>query len=270
MAEYLLVKSYSHRIVENVQQMLQRSLAGSWLENHPDAVFQICDELLKNAIKSNYKFLLIWQLTRQRLLETSDAFNEDNVDEWLSEVFFSGENLLIEKQLDKIHDKSGVNVDVRQLLDLENQIIQRDGSIQSGGSDDAAALPELIVRDELLPLFNIKGLARRLQIYVHFKLDVSSDQVLITVSNDSPILESDVKRIHEIRRKFRRYREEGRQEEFFIESLDTSGGGHGLGYAIMDSILFDLNLNPETSLFIISASRTMVLLALPRSHPSSG
>ena len=57
----------------------------------------------------------------------------------------------------------------------------------------------------------------------------------IRVTNSSPMLDSDLTRIHEKLRDFRKYREESREHEFFMTNLDTSQGGFGFGYAIIDS-----------------------------------
>ncbi|MCB1324306.1 MAG: hypothetical protein H7A21_17195 [Spirochaetales bacterium] len=262
MADQFLIRNYSRRAAAQVRDLIAQRTAGTWLEGRTAELYQITDELLKNAVKANYKFLIIWQLTRTRLLESEAGLSPREVDDWLREVFFSGESLLIEGQLKKIGDLSGVTVDVVQLLELENRIL-RDRP-EAGGP----TLHELSLKPELVPLFRTKALARRLQVFVHLRVETTPDSIWITISNDSPILESDVRRILGVRRKFRDYAAQGRAQDFFIENLDTSGGGHGLGYAVMDSVLLDLGLEPEHTLYLISASRTMVLIALPLEPPA--
>ena len=216
--------------------------------------------MIKNALKSNYKFLLLWSAIRDRLEQAHPEYGSTELDEWLREVFFSGEDRLLEQHLARVADQSErIRAQVRRLLDLENRYV-RDGGLPA---HDILEVDDRFADSELRPLLETKRLAHRLQIHAHFGIERSSDQLLVTIANDSPILQEDVERISMVRSKFRAYQASGRQQEFFIENLDTSGGGHGLGYAIMDSILSEMNLDPERSLYLIAATRTMVLLVLP-------
>ena len=56
---------------------------------------------------------------------------------------------------------------------------------------------------------------------------------------------------------------EEKEHEFFINNIDTSDSGFGLGYAKIDSFLSNMGLVPESSITIISANNTTALLALP-------
>jgi hypothetical protein len=85
----------------------------------------------------------------------------------------------------------------------------------------------------------------------------------ILIQNGSPILEEDFLRIIEKRKNFSHYVQQNKKNEFFIENIDTSGGGHGLGYPLIDALLLDMGLKPEDHLYLVSAKRTMVLLNLP-------
>jgi hypothetical protein len=267
----LRIESYTNEIAGEIQNRLQREVRQSWLGDYVPQVFQICDELIKNALKSNYRFLLLWQATRHRLRDSHPEYSPDEIDQWLAEVFDSGEDRLIQQHLARIEDQAAsIGGEVRRLLDLENRYI-RDGvnnaepTPQASGADSEAPP----ANPALEPLLAIKRLAGDLKIHAHFRLERTSDQLLVTVANDSPILQDDLQRIAMVRSRFRTYREAGRQQDFFIENLDTSGGGHGLGYPIMDSILCELNLDPERSLYLIAATRTMVLLVLPLREASA-
>lgn len=276
MSDTLLIKSYTPQAAASIREGLGVYLGGdeggAWLGAYRNHIFQICDELIKNAIKSNYKFLLIWTQTRERLLAADPDLHAEDMNEWLGEVFFSGEDQLIERHLSRL-ERDGIQQEVRRLLDLENHYLRERSKQAPGhlppGRENIADYDGFAADDPAFePLARIKRMSRELNIYVHYRIERSSDQVLITVANDSPILDEDVKRIHRVRNLFKKYRDQGRQEEFFIEQLDNSGGGHGLGYAIMDSILLEMHLEPEVSLYLISATRTMVLLVLPLSPPA--
>ncbi len=276
MSDTLLIKSYTPQAAANIRDGLSLYLGGdgggTWLGAYRNQIFQICDELIKNAIKSNYKFLLIWAKTRERLLAADPDLQAEDMNEWLGEVFFSGEDQLIERHLSRLPEREDIQREVRRLLDLENHYLRERADAARGhlppGRENIADYDDYAAGDPAFEsLARIKRMSRELNIYVHYRIERSSDQVLITVANDSPILDEDVKRIHRVRNLFKKYRDQGRQEEFFIDQLDNSGGGHGLGYAIMDSILLEMHLEPEVSLYLISATRTMVLLVLPLSPP---
>ena len=254
------IKTYSHETSSRVLGLLREQCDNTWLKGSEEQIFQICDELIKNAVKSNYKFLLLWLATRKRLMSSNPDFTLADADEWLAEVFFCGENILIEKQLEKIPNLEKVQGHVRELLNLENRLLKH----KRGHGDK---LEEKEAYKQFESLLRIKRLARQLKIGIHFKIENSPEHLIITVINDSPILERDVQRINTVRKRFLEYALKGETHTFFIENLDTSGGGHGLGYPLMDSVLLDLNLVPENSLYLVSAGRTMVLLALPLEKP---
>ena len=261
----ILIKSYSHRTVERVKSHLRAALQGSSLETSFDSLYQICDELIKNAVKANYKFLLLWKETRKRLLAGKYVESAAEADDWLREVFFSGEDVLIEKQLQKLGEPKALMDEVRELLNYEGRLIEYKKLTHLRGDENRRAAADYLKkhRVRLQPLMALKRMARELEIFVHFKIEKNQEAVLITVANDSPILKEDLKRIEAVRSRFARFAKEDRVAEFFAESLDTSGGGHGLGYAIMDCTLLEMGLVPEKSLYLIGASRTMVLLSLP-------
>ncbi len=259
MAVSLLIKTYSSSVAKRVSGLIAQHQEDSWLHERHEQVYQICDELIKNAVKSNYKFLLLWLATRKRVMDEFPDFSIDDADEWLKEIFFCGENVIIQKQLDKIPNWERIQVSVRKILDLENELLKHKRGDKEQETESLFS--------EFSPLLKIKRLARQLDISIHFRIERSVDQVLVTVTNDAPILEEDVNRIDQVRAKFRAYYDRGEPHAFFIENMDTSGGGHGLGYALMDSMLLDMGLQPDHSLYLVSAGRTMVLLALPLKQP---
>lgn len=295
MAREIEIRTYARDAGEEVRAILADRLQGAWLEDYVDPVFQICDELIKNAVKSNYKFLLIWSYTRRRIMDEHSGFSRLDANEWLREAFYSGESRLLEGLVRKLPPGELIGEQVRRLLDLENRFFR---TAERNGREPGAALEELLdsleanfggriptegvfaedegappdrfsrtdYGPELAPLLRIKELARELEVQVRLSAERNDQENLITVTNDSPILDSDMARIRRVRSRFQEYHERDAQQDFFLNNLDTSGGGHGLGYAIMDLILQQMELDPERSLYLIAAERTMVLLVLPRSR----
>ena len=256
----MLVKTYSPRTSREVKDLLARFATGTRYADQEDLLFRICDELLKNAIKANYQFLLTWVAARKRLMDVDPAMTAAEADEWLAAVFFSGSQMLLERQLQKIPDFDTLQTRVRRVLDLENELLKhRKRTGESGHSP--ADTHELF--GDFQPMLQLKRLARKLSIQVALTADRTHDQLLFRVENDAPIRERDFERINTVRAQYRDYHERGEPHMFFVEHLDTSGGGHGLGYALMDSVLLDIGLEPDRSLYLVPGGKTMVLLALP-------
>ncbi len=258
----LSLHSYNSKDVAKVKSMLSCSFQEkeSWLINELDLVFQICDELIKNAFKANYKFLLLWDHARIQIMEKDPELSTADADVWLKEIFYSGESVLIEKRLEKIINKDQISEDVRTLMRLENEAQKRDRL--------ANAQNVQRIDPKFIPLLEIKKQLRKRDTYVCFKVEDAGTQLLLSVTNSSPILESDFRRIQNVRERFKEYYDAGRPEYFFVENIDISGGGHGLGYALIDSILLQMGLEPEKSLYLVSATTPIVLLALPLAQPS--
>ena len=235
-------------------------VAGTRYVGHEDLVFRICDELVKNAIKANYQFLLTWLAARRRLMEGQPDMSAAAADEWLAAVFFAGENVLLERQLQKIPDFDALQTKVRRVLDLENELLKHRRRADEAGNQRQDT-HELF--GDFRPMLQLKRLARKLSIQVAITTDRTDDQILVRVENDAPIRERDVDRIRHVRVQYRQYHERGEPHMFFVKHLDTSGGGHGLGYALMDSVILDMGLDPERTLYLVPGGKTMVLLALP-------
>ncbi len=256
----LLVRTYSPRTTAGVREILFRIAEGTRYVGQEELIFRICDELLKNAIKANYQFLLTWLAARRRLMEGPPDMTVADADEWLSAVFFAGEQVLLEKQLQRIPDFDRLQTRVRRVLDLENELLKHRRKAEESG-EHATDSADLF--GDFRPMLQLKRLARQLSIQVSMVADKTQDEILIRVENDAPIRERDVERIRNVRVRYREYHERGEPHMFFVEHLDTSGGGHGLGYALMDSVLLDMGLDPDRSLYLVPHGKTMVLLALP-------
>lgn len=257
MSRMILIRTYSPKTAAMMKESLHQAFSGLWLESHVEDIFHICDELVKNGVKSNYKTILYWMEARKRFQEKNPDVALDEIDEWLYEVFYSGENELIELQFNKVEREKILN-DLLGILEMEAMYI-----------DHRMGRRRLAHAGLLRELIRIKRFCKKHRIGVQVRIESAGDQLHITVSNDAPILEEDLVRIQSVRSTFRDFQRRGNEEQFFLEHINTSGGGHGLGYPLMDSILTTMHLDPDTSLFLISATRTMILLSLPIVQPES-
>ena len=261
--EELNLHSYNSKDVAKIKAALSNCFRqkSPWLAKEFDLIFQICDELIKNAFKANYRFLFYWNAISDNIHKEGSKLTNQEVDAWLKEIFYSGSNDLIEKKLEKVTNKEQVSEQVRCLMRLENKAHMRNKSISKRN--------KLRIDPKYKPLLQLRKQAKKYRICVSFKIEDAGSQLLISVSNNTPILENDVVRIQNVRERFKEYYDANRPEYFFIENIDISGGGHGLGYALMDSILLQIGLEPYKTLYLVSAGTAMVLLNLPKKQAVS-
>lgn len=255
MSQQIQIRTYSPRTMATLDQTLKELFNGLWLEQYQEEVFRICDELIKNGVKSNYRTILYWIEARKRLIDNNPDMTIAEADDWLKEVFYSGEDSLIATQIGKTDRQTILNKLVR-ILEMEAKYI-----------DHRMGRREVADPSILQTLLRIKKFCRKQQIGVRLQIEFDQDRINITITNDAPILNDDLNRIQAVRSNFREYQRQGNEEMFFIENINTEGGGHGLGYPLMDSILSTMKLDPDSSLFLISASQTMILLTLPVKSP---
>lgn len=247
------IHTYTKRTINTIQNTIEKYLENSWLMYYKNEIFHICDELIKNAIKSNYKLILIlYELKNIYKNSLEDLEKTGELFEWLKEILFSGENTLINHNIKKI-DKEKISKKLKQLLYYEKFYIE----FKEKGINNSP------INNKIQTILKIKKILKELQIFTKLEIYKNPEFIHIMIQNGSPILEEDFFRIIEKRKIFSEYLKNNQKEIFFIKNIDTTGGGHGLGYPLIDSLLFDMGLKPEEHLYLISAKRTMVLLNLP-------
>ncbi|MFN3605121.1 MAG: hypothetical protein ACK4UJ_10460 [Leptonema sp. (in: bacteria)] len=248
------IYSYTNKTISSIQNSLKKYLDNTWLKPHENSIFHICDELIKNAIKSNYKLiLLLFELKKIYKNSLQDLEESGELLDWLKEILFSGENILINHNVKKIDSKK-ISEKLKRLMHYEKFYIE----FKEKQNKDSRKL-----RKEVQIIYQIKKILKESKIFTKVEIYKNPEFIHIMIQNGSPILEEDFFRIIEKRKSFAQYVKENRKEEFFLEHLDTSGGGHGLGYPLIDALLLDMGLKPEEHLYLVSAKRTMVLLNLP-------
>ena len=251
--------SYTPRMAKKIKQNISDQLSNSWLEKDSDLISQICSELIKNAIKSNYKFLLLWKEIERHISISNPQWDKKEIDEWLKTIFFSGETILLEKQIKNIPHQEVITKKIREIIDLEYLQFNKKGKER----------PEVPTghQSTYQDLYNLKKSAMYRKVITKWEIERNTEQIIFSTINTCPILQHDIERIYHVRKVYREYYDAGRQEYFFVENIDTSGGGHGLGYALMDSILLEIGLEPSNSLYLVPGGNTMVVLVLPTKKP---
>jgi hypothetical protein len=150
---------------------------------------------------------------------------------------------------------------VREILDEESKLLTIKNTAYLEKREYTAREKEII--SGLDKINSIRKKIKERNIKIMLRIQADSDYMYIDVTNTAPILTRDIKRIHEKRDEHRRYRDEGREHEFFIDNIDTSESGFGLGYAKIDAILNSWGITNIMAITIISAINTTVMMILP-------
>ncbi len=116
---------------------------------------------------------------------------------------------------------------------------------------------------KLRNLQKIRAAMKRNDFKIILRMEARDDTVCIEVTNTAPILSHDLSRIREKRRENWQCRAQGREYEFFVDNIDTSESGFGLGYATIDCHLLNMGIDPENAIDITSDRDTTVRLNLP-------
>ncbi len=253
------IQSYTRRARDRLLQIKERYFANLGLGRYPAMLFPCTDELIKNAVKANYKFVLI----RDRIADTMAAEQPDRERKSIEEEVNSivSEPLRYNEKAEEVLSEHEISAEVRNLLNEESKYINIKNRVYMEERD---LTPE--EKKEIESLERLAAMRKRLRdlnIGVILKILHDEDHIHIEITNTAPILQRDLNRIVEKRFEYDRYRRENREHEFFINNLDTSESGFGLGYATIDSTLAGLGLEPTESLKILSATDTTVMLSLP-------
>ncbi|HMB19833.1 MAG TPA: hypothetical protein VKQ10_02095 [Spirochaetota bacterium] len=254
-----IIQSYSTRARDKIFNLGATIFTEAGLSAYVDDIFACADELIKNAVKANYKFLLIKDALYRQFTQQYQEKSHQEIEDYL-------DNLLKDKtQFDTLADiirkKEDISARVREILNQENKFLTtknkayRDGhKLSSQDLNSIEGIEEFqAIRQQMIDE-NIR---------IILKMQYEPDFIYIEVTNTAPILTHDLNRIHQKRDEYRHYRDEGKEYEFFINNIDTSDSGFGLGYAKIDSFLSNLGLNPDTSVTIISSNNTTALLTVP-------
>ncbi len=225
-------------------------------------ILSCVDELIKNSVKAKYKFILIREYIMDKICEDFPQLPEEEQLDLFREMAFT--RISFDTMAVEFMQESDISSTVRQVLNEEGRYMRILNRAYRENRDITEEEQE-----ELKQLEGFHSIRRKLKehdINIFYKVQVIEDFLYFEITNTAPILTMDLRRIHDKRSEFKQYHSEGREQDFFINNIDTSDSGHGLGYAKIDSFLYHLGLEPEESAAIISAIDTTVMLILPLKH----
>jgi hypothetical protein len=254
-----IIQTYSRKARDSIMLVGEDFFREVGLDRYMGDVFACVDEIIKNAVKANYKFVLILDRIAERIRSERPGINNDEMINAINEIIRD------KKKYDRVAEEITADTEiadlVRELLNEESVLIRIKNKVYT---EKREYTNEEIRRiDGLAGLQKIRGEIEKRNIHVRVVVEIDDAFMYVEVTNSAPIMEKDLNRIYEKRDEYRVYREEGKEHEFYLNNLDTSDSGFGLGYATIDSFLCNMGLDPYKAIQIIAASNTTVILSLP-------
>ncbi|MFW6366774.1 MAG: hypothetical protein ACOC2H_09925 [Spirochaetota bacterium] len=254
-----VVNIYSRKVKDQILEIIDNFFTREGVHGITEDVFVCVDELIKNAVKANYKFMFVLNQLLEQYREDQPELTEDELQEQIRTVLRDKSSFDIIAP--EIYREYNIVDRVQEILKEEAEQIRIKDKAYMG--DRECTEEELDKIKTLHKLADLKGKLKKNNVKVFLKIEADEEFVFIEVTNTAPITDMDMHRIHEKRDEFRKYRLEGREYEFFINNIDTSESGYGLGYATIDSTLASLGLDPDESIKLLAASDTTVILSFP-------
>ena len=246
-----IVRLYSPRAKEKIRSLIEKHLSNHQVESVTDHMLTCVDELVKNGIKANYKYVLIREELEEKI-KSGQISNQYKVEDILSD-----RNLLNEFAKDQI-DLKGHTAHVRKILTQEAKVISLKNKVQN--ENRKYTTEEYALIKSFKELLSIRKKIRNYGAKVMVRMNETWGALNIEITNNAPILDNDLDRIIKKRHEFKEYADKGEETMFFINNMDDSDGGSGLGYATIDASIRELGMDPLKAITLISVSNTTVLL----------
>ena len=221
------------------------------------ALESILDELAKNALKANYKFILIRNRIMARVEQEGISGRQlrDRVEEICNDI--ARYNEFIQEHPDILEN---ITEPLRAIIDEEAKWVkivnERKEKREKITDED-----KKFVRAPS-PYAEIYDAVRERRVYLEIRATYRAPFFWLEVINKAPILSRDLDRIYAKRNEFKSHRDAGTEYEFFLNNMDTSDGGSGFGYATIDSQLAEMGLEPLEHLVILPLHNTNIVTTL--------
>ncbi len=213
-----------------------------------DEIFVTVTELVFNAIKANYKYIITMDALAHLINKTKAAHTIKQIMQ---------NNTLYNAYIKKL-DMQKINDNVKDIFEKE----EKAGKIISKAQDEKRELTDQ-EKAEIKDKMKMMKIAQQKEIKVYLNFNFEENDVIIDIVNDAPISEQDLERIQEKRESYAKYHKQGREHEFFIENIDTAESA-GLGLAMIDARLYNQNIDPLKSFHIFGiGKKTCLTLTYP-------
>ena len=254
-----IIQIYSKKARDQIFGIGKKFATEAGISGVADDVFACVDELIKNAVKANYKFLLVVDKISSNLKNKYDGISAQEIQKRIFEIL--KDKQAYDKMAADIISQDYISDRVREILNQEGRYLNIRNKVYAEKRDYTDDEKKKIAT--LKEFLNIRRQLKERDIKILMKIEGNEDFVYIEVTNTAPIMTHDLNRIYEKRDEYKNYRLQGKEQEFFINNIDTTDSGFGLGYATIDSFLSNLGLDPDSSITIISANNTTAMLSIP-------
>jgi hypothetical protein len=194
-------------------------------------------ELAFNALKANYAHAIVLDFMKPLFDDRSEKFLDQN-------AFFS--DRVLQRTYMGLVNSRNVNDKVREVLRLEKKVFD----IHEKAAKQAREINEgekSAIEGHLAAFAQII----RVKVKSTLRFVKTPTKVVIDVINDAPISDHGMERIRQKRLNFRKYHEENRVEQFYVDNLDESESA-GFGSAMIDSRLLQWGYPPDQHFKVLS------------------
>jgi hypothetical protein len=253
------ISIYSKETRDSIVSIANKFLSQYGIPIVSDNLFLCVDELAKNAVQANYKFLLFTENLYNRIQKANPEKSDDAIMQEINDI------IKIQKSLDyfaeKIFASEKIANQVRNILNDEAKLL----NIKNKAYNEKRYLTDEEKKriQSLVKLNTIRNKIKDNKLKIMLIIESDDKFLYIEVTNTAPILTKDIDRIYWIQDEFRKLVDQGREYEFFVNNLDTSESGFGLGYATINSVLMNWGLDPAQAITIITSTNTTIRLTIP-------
>ncbi len=254
-----IIRHYTKKAREQIYNAGKIIFAAASVEQYLDDIAACVDELIKNAVKANYKHLLIVEALQRQFQSQYRDKSENQIREYIKDIL--KDKLQFDTLASIVLKKEDIPATVREVLNQEGTFLL----IKNIAYEENRPLTtdEIASIKKLKHFMLLQNKLKEYDIKVILKIELRDDYIYIEITNTAPILSHDLQRIYAKREEYTKYKDEGREYEFFINNIDTSDSGFGLGYAKIDSYLYNLGIDPDRAVTVISINNTTAMLSIP-------
>lgn len=254
-----IIRHYTRKARDQIYNAGLAIFEAAGVEQYLDDIGACVDELIKNAVKANYKHLLIVEaLQRQFQIQYKDK-TDIQVKEYINDIL--KDKIQFDTLASIVLKKENIALKVREALNQEGTFLVIKNKAYS--ENRTLSREELDSIKKLKLFIALQNKLKQYDIRIILKIELRDNFIYIEITNTAPILSHDLQRIYTKREEYRRYKQEEREYEFFINNIDTSDSGFGLGYAKIDSYLYNLGIDPDKAVTVISINNTTAMLSIP-------
>jgi galactitol-specific phosphotransferase system IIB component len=233
---------------KNVKFIIGEILKKHGADDLLDDIFVTVSELVFNAIKANYKHILIRE-------ELESYLKNDNAPHSLKQLL--NNKTLYNAYLKKI-DLPSVSKKVKDIFRREEEATK---ILNKAEKEERELNPD--EKNTVIVNMQMMQKAKELNVGTFLNFNFEEQNVIIDIVNDSPISDEDLERIEKKRLSFAKYLREGREQDFYIENLDTMESA-GFGFAMIDARLYRQGIDPMRYLNIFGiGKKTCLTLTYP-------